>query len=82
VGARFSSPALTGPRSHPASCSRGVGSFPGIKEPGRGVDYLPSSGAEVKERLDLYLSIYDHVEDFILNSFCKWGILVYLELIG
>jgi hypothetical protein len=30
-------------------------SFPGIKRPGRGVDHPPSSSAEVKERVELYL---------------------------
>jgi hypothetical protein len=33
----------------------GTGSFPGLKRQGRGVDYLLSSGAEVKERIELYL---------------------------
>jgi hypothetical protein len=31
-------------------------SFPGVKRPGRGVDHPPSSSAEVKERVELYLS--------------------------
>jgi hypothetical protein len=30
-------------------------SFPGVKWPGRGVDHPPSSSAEVKERVQLYL---------------------------
>jgi hypothetical protein len=30
-------------------------SFPGVKRPGRGVDHPPSSSAEVKERVELYL---------------------------
>ena len=29
--------------------------FPGVKRPGRGVDYPPPSGAKVKERVELYL---------------------------
>jgi len=29
--------------------------FPGVKRPGRGVDHLPLSSAEVKERVELYL---------------------------
>jgi len=33
----------------------GVGSFPGLKRPGRGVDHPPPSSAEVKERVELYL---------------------------
>jgi hypothetical protein len=31
-------------------------SFAGVKRPGRGVDHPPPSGAEVKERLEIYLS--------------------------
>ena len=30
-GARFSAPVRTGPGAHPASCTLGTGSFPGIK---------------------------------------------------
>ena len=55
VGARFSSPVQTGPRAHPASCTVGIGSFPGIKRPERGVDNSPPSSTEVKERVELYL---------------------------
>jgi hypothetical protein len=55
VGARFSAPVHTGPRAHPASCTMGTGSFPGVKRPRRGVDHPPLSSAEVKERVELYL---------------------------
>jgi hypothetical protein len=55
VGAKFSAPAHTGPGAHPASYTRGTGSFPGVKRPGRGVDHLSPSSAEVKERVELYL---------------------------
>jgi hypothetical protein len=34
--ARFSAPVQTGPGAHPASCTMGTGSFPGVKY-GRGV---------------------------------------------
>ena len=54
-GARFSAPVQTGPGAHPASCTMGTESFPGVKRPGRGVDHPPSSSAEVKERIELYL---------------------------
>jgi hypothetical protein len=37
----------TGPGAHPASCTMGIVSFPGVKRPGRGADH-PSS-AEVNE---------------------------------
>jgi len=40
VGARFSAPVQTGPGAHPASCTIGTGSFPGIKS-GRGVTLTP-----------------------------------------
>jgi len=51
--ARYSASVQTGPRAHPASCTMGSGSFPGVKRSGRVVD-TPSS-AEVKERLEIYL---------------------------
>jgi len=35
-GARFSAPVQTGPGAHPAWCTMGTGSFPGVKN-GRGV---------------------------------------------
>ena len=49
-GARFSTPAQSGRRAHPASCTMGTGSLPGLKRPGRGVDHPPSSSAEVKRK--------------------------------
>ena len=39
-GARFSAPVQTGPGDHPASCTMGTGSFPGVKS-GRGVTLDP-----------------------------------------
>jgi len=33
-----------------------TGSFQGVKRPGRDVDHLPPSSAEVKEGIELYLS--------------------------
>ena len=39
-GARFSAPVQTGPGAHPASCTMGTGSFPGVKS-GRGVTLSP-----------------------------------------
>ena len=45
MGARFSSLVETDPWAHPASCT---GSFPGLKQPGRGVDQTTPSNAEVK----------------------------------
>jgi len=41
VGTGFYAPVQTGPGAHPASYIRGTGSFPGVKQPGLGVDYHP-----------------------------------------
>ena len=41
--------------AHPASCTIGIGSFPAVKRPGRGVDHPLTSSAEAKERVQLYL---------------------------
>jgi hypothetical protein len=43
------------PRAQPASYTMGTGSFPEVKRPGGGVDHPPTSSAEVKERVKLYL---------------------------
>jgi len=40
VEARFSALVQTGPEAHPASCTMGTGSFPGVKS-GRGVTLAP-----------------------------------------
>jgi hypothetical protein len=40
VGTRFSAPVQTGPGAHPASCTMGTGSFPGV-ESGWGVTLAP-----------------------------------------
>jgi hypothetical protein len=47
VGARFFAHVQTGPGAHPASCTMGTGSFPGVKRPGRGASHPPPSSAEV-----------------------------------
>ena len=54
-GARFSAPVQNEPGAHPASYTMGIGSFPGLKRPGCGVDHPPPSSAEVNERVELYL---------------------------
>jgi hypothetical protein len=53
--ATFSAPVQTCPRAHPASYTMGIGSFPGVKRPGRGVDYPPPSSARVEGRAELYI---------------------------
>ena len=40
AGARFSAPVQTGPEAHPASCTMGTRSFPGVRC-GRGVTLTP-----------------------------------------
>ena len=42
VGARFSAPVQSGPEAHPASCTMGTGSFPGVRCC-RGVTLTPHS---------------------------------------
>ena len=56
VGARFSAPVQTGPGAHPASCTMGTKSFPGVKS-GQGVRLTPHphSSAVGHERVELYL---------------------------
>ena len=55
VGTRFSSPVQTGPGAHPASCTMGTGSFPGVKS-GRSVTLTPHPFyCRVHERVELYL---------------------------
>ena len=56
MGARFSAPVQTGPGAHPASYTMGTGSFLGVKRPRRDVNNQPPSSAEVKERVELYLT--------------------------
>jgi hypothetical protein len=55
-GARFSAPIQTDPGAHPASCTMGTGSFPGV-ESGRGVTLTPHPllVPRSKNRLELYL---------------------------
>jgi hypothetical protein len=48
VGARFFAHIQTGPGAHPASCTMGIGSFPGVKRAGRGADHPPPPSAEVE----------------------------------
>jgi hypothetical protein len=52
-GGRFSAPVQTGPGAHLASYIMGTGSFPGVKQPGRGVDHPPLSSAEVEGRVEV-----------------------------
>jgi len=49
VGAGISAPVQTGPGAHPASYTIGTMSFPGVKRPGRGVDYPPHLAPRLKK---------------------------------
>jgi hypothetical protein len=55
-GARFSAPIHTGIGAHPVSCTVSTGSFLRVKRPGRGVYHQTPSSAEVKEKVELWLS--------------------------
>jgi hypothetical protein len=46
---RFFAHVQTGPGAHPASCTMGTGSFPGVKRPERGADHPPPSSAKVRK---------------------------------
>jgi hypothetical protein len=49
VGARFFTHVQTGPGAHPASCTVGTGSFPGLKWPERGADHRSPYSVEAVE---------------------------------
>ena len=51
-GIKFSAPFKTIPGVHPASCTMGTASFPGIKRPERGDDHSPRASTESKERME------------------------------
>jgi hypothetical protein len=48
VEARFSAPVQTGSGAHPTSYTMSIGSFPGVKRPGRGVDHPPNLTPRLK----------------------------------
>jgi hypothetical protein len=56
VRSRFYSPVQTGPGAHPASCTMGTGSFPGV-ESGQGVTLTPHPHLVLRStnRVGLYL---------------------------
>jgi hypothetical protein len=71
-GTRFSAPVQTGPGAHPASYTMGIGSFPGVKRPGRGVDHPPPSSAVVKEKVGLYLYFPHELRGLFKGELCLY----------
>jgi len=55
VVARLSPPVQADPETHPAFYPMGTGSFPEVKQLGRGVDHSPPFITVIKERVELYL---------------------------
>ena len=52
----LSTPIVTYSEAHPAFCTMGNRSlFPGVKYLGHGIDHLPPSSVDIKERVELYL---------------------------
>jgi hypothetical protein len=45
-GAKLFAHVQTGPGANPSSCTMGIGSLPGVKQPGRGADHPPPPSAE------------------------------------
>jgi hypothetical protein len=62
VGTRFFAHVQTGPGVHPASCTMGTLSFPGVKRPGRGAGHPPPSSAprSRKDRVIPLSTLYAH----------------------
>jgi len=52
---RFSEPIQTGSGAHLITYAMGTGSFPGVKQPGLGLDHPPISSVEIQEIVCLYV---------------------------
>jgi hypothetical protein len=80
VWARFSAPVQTGPGVHPASCTMGTGSSPGVKS-GRGVTLNPhplQCRSHVRIKLYLY-SPYGPYGLYRASLSVKWCTLLSLK---
>jgi len=73
--AKFSAPVQTSPGAHPASYTLGTGFFFGVRRLGHGVNYPLASGAEVKERVELYLCFFS----LPLWQVVGWTLSIYLQ---
>ena len=51
----FLSPIRNSPGAHPASCTMGTGSFPGVRQPGHDIDHPLPYYTKVTKRVMLYL---------------------------
>jgi hypothetical protein len=49
VGARFFTHVQIGPGTHPASCTMGTVSLPGVKRQGRDANHLPPPSTDVED---------------------------------
>ena len=63
-GGRFFVPVQADPVAHPASCTIGSGSFPGVKRPGFSDDRPHTSTAEVKEKVHEVTLTYMHTHTY------------------
>ena len=54
-GRVFPHPSRPALGAHPASCTMGTGSFPGVRRPGRGAHHPPPSKCRGHEKVELYL---------------------------
>jgi hypothetical protein len=48
-------PSPTGPEVHPPSCTMDTGSLLGVQQLKHDINHAPTSSAEVKERVEVYL---------------------------
>jgi hypothetical protein len=55
VAARFSTTEKTDPGAYPAYCKMSTGFFPEGKPGGTRLDHLPTSSAEVKGKVEIYI---------------------------
>jgi hypothetical protein len=69
VGARFSASFQTGIEAHPASCTMGTGSFPGVKRPGRGVDHSSRSSAVHQSTLSRGSAQRRYFKEWLINTY-------------